>query len=204
VGSRDPNARTNALINMDQAIAKITSQIYLVAYYEFPGIKLRSVSVHVLRPVASGKTALDVLDLVQEGRERKDRASLPLSNSFIGCTMLQDGEKYCPDVRLRPSQFPDCSKFAAFNNTIPEYSSLLCVPLGEPSPEAKRSAGICFDSWVAHAFDREDGRLMDALAQQLARLSSLIIDYRELLSDELNTPAKEAAPPWLPEAGPTY
>jgi len=197
--SKVNDVRTTALINMDQAIAKITSELYIVVYYRFPEAHLRSISIHLLRPVEPGKQSYEVLNLVQEGREKKDSAALPLSDSFIGYSMQEDRTAYCPDVRLRESQFPVCSKFKGVSDAVPSYASLLCVPLGGASVEAKKSAGICFDSVNAHAFDDQESSLIDALAPQLNHLSSLLNDFRELMSQELSAPRDERlALSWLP------
>jgi len=195
--SGNQDARTSALINMDQAIAKITSQIYLVVYYRFPEVQLRSISVHLLRPVALGKISGDILNIVQEGRSEKDMPVLSLSDSFIGYTIQQDTEQYCPDVQLKED--PECLHYKRSSRPVPSYVSLLCHPLGEASPEAKSSAGICFDSKSPRAFDNgEKARLIEALMPQLDHLSDLLSHYRNLLTQELSVPQSTATLPWLP------
>lgn len=186
------DARTSAMMNVDQAIAKITSQIYLVVYYKFPEIQLRSISVHLLHPAGPGKLD-DVLNLVQEGREKKDSAALPLYDSFIGDTMVQGRQQICHDVRTGT-----CGHYKKPINIFPDYASLFCFPLGEPSltPKATSSAGICFDSKIPYAFEGETTQLIGAVTQQLNFLSLLLTDYRDLRSQLVSQ--NGATPSWLP------
>jgi hypothetical protein len=181
---------TSELIILDQAIARIVSYIHVIVRNEFPHFRLRAASLHLQLNTKSEDQK--IWNVIQEGDEPKDAPFLP-SNSLVGMTIKTGQRRYCPDV-LQPDGSADCLTYKLVSKSPPpRYRSLICFPLKGSKPQ-EVLAGLCFDSEIDRAFNRQENELELRLTKSMKDLNSLLVHYQNYQNDLLKvikTPAKK-------------
>ncbi len=160
---------TSSLVIQDQAITKIVSQIYTIVQNTFPEIEMRAVSVHV---IPSSRHTTGVWNLVQVGRDTKDKEFLPRykadgdsPGSIIAAAIEKHRTFYCEDVSRAKELGGDCTPYAQ-PEIKPDYIGLACFPILPAYGTVKTTAGICVDGGSNHRWDR-----LDALEKELNSLT---------------------------------
>jgi|GEM_PF-4831932 len=170
---------THQLIILDQAIARIVSYIHIIVRNEFPEFKLRAASLHM--QVTSRNEDQRIWNIIQEGDQPKDAPFLP-SDSLVGWTIKGAHRRYCPDV-LQPDGWEDCKTYKLVSKgPAPRYRSLICFPLKGGNPQ-QVFAGLCFDSPIDRAFDRQEVELEQQVTQSMNDLTDLLIKYQTYEKD---------------------
>jgi hypothetical protein len=175
---------TSGTVIRDQAIAKISSNLYWIIKDEFPEIALMAISLH-MRP-SSPRFQDQVWNVIQIGRESKAREFLPLHRAdgspgslAAAAMVLQPPRRvYCPDVSNAPKGRPDCRFYQQPPTETIEYTSLACFPL-PPAVGVTPFAALCLDGGGAYRWDDRLDEIKRLIDENAAGLYSLLAGYRE-------------------------
>lgn len=176
----DPEHKTSSFVIRDQAVTKIMSQIYTIINSDFPEIKLKTVSLHLL--LSSGPHSGKIWNVVQIGRENKDREFLDSTRgaklgALVAASIKFNRAMYCADVR-QPGKEDDCQYYDR-PSTTPDYVGIACFPLEPTLKTSPPEAGICIDGGTTYKwYDRLDD-LASELNAQSSNLVSFLEDYRK-------------------------
>jgi len=182
----NPTRKTADIVVLDQAIAKMVEQIYVMVRDDFPELKLRNVSLHMVLP---SRFPTETWNVIQAGSEKKtveflpkyraETTNMPGSLAASAIIDIEHRRKYCDDV-TRVDKTPwDCKDFSFA--TSAEYKSIVCFSLDIGDWNTPRFAAICFDGDNAYPWHYRLDKLYRKLSTKpsvLNMLGQLLEKYR--------------------------